>query len=132
MSALDALMRGVHEALTGDGSVAALVSDRVFDRVPDRAVDPYLTYGATRTVPLDAEKLEAHELTVHAWSRGRGRSELRALLDAVAQALRGTSVSVRGHALVSMHVTGIQQFDEDGDVEHGIVALRAVTEPDTA
>lgn len=129
MSALDPLLRGIHAALITDPALRKEVAGRVYDRVPDEAIFPYLTYGAATSRPLDAGGVELHELRVHAWSRERGRSELRRVLDALRNALTFQAVEVTDHALPALDCVSLELVDEPGEVEHGIAVVRAVTEP---
>ena len=132
MSAHDALMRGVHAALLADPDVGAGVDDRVFDRVPDRARFPYLTYGAATVRAMDGEGVEQHEFTIDAWSRRRGRAELRAVVAAVRRALAPLRVAVAGQTLVAFDTVRVEFLDDEGEIERGTIALRAVTMPDTS
>ena len=134
MSAAHALMRAVHERLAGDPGLAALIGDRLYDRVPDRAPLPYATYGSVRSRPIDAEGAELHEMTVDVWSRAHGRREAQGVLDEIARLLR--SMPDRSDGLEDARLVGLTvidltvEADDDTDLEHAYGRFRVVTEVD--
>jgi hypothetical protein len=65
------------------------------------------------------------------WSKGRGKKETLALMDAVATRLHDSGLALNGHALVNLRLEFSDVvFDEDLSVHHGLLRFRAVTEPD--
>ena len=133
MSAASELMGALHGALVDDGDVARLLGGRIHDRVPDRPVFPYLTYGGLRSRALDGEGLVEHVVTLAAWSRERGRGEALAVADAVSRALSRAlawPIALGGeHRLVSLRVVSSRSEGGRDDVERVALSLRAVTEP---
>ena len=123
------IVAAVYDALRTGQPVRDLLDDRLFDRVPERARVPYLTFGALRSVPLDAEGTERHELTLDLWSRGRGRSEATEALAAVRDALDGADLSIRGHRSIDCRVTASESGPEGLELHRAALRLRIVTEP---
>lgn len=124
------LSRAIHVMLSNDGELAGLVGNRIFDRVPDRATLPYITYGTLRSAPLDAEGVEEHALVIDCWSRGHGRREVEAILARVVALLTANVPSPENAHGVSLALSGSEIVaDDDLDLEHGIARLRAVTQP---
>jgi hypothetical protein len=69
-------------------------------------------------------------VTVHLWSRHRGRKQVQDLIAEVDRVLDGTDPPLSGHRLVNLRIvfwTALR--DPDGETYRGTVRLRAVTEP---
>lgn len=134
MSAERALAGAVRTALMADAGVRALLGNpaRVYDDAPEGAIFPYVTIGRVESRPIDAASTPAieHGLTLHVWSRYGGRVEA---LDAVA-AMRGvlhdSALDLGAHRLVFLFAQFADVFRSgDGVTTHGVLRLRAVTEP---
>ena len=123
------IVPAVFDALRASQSVRDWLDDRLFDRVPERARVPYLTFGALRSVPLDAEGAERHELTLDLWSRGRGRTQATNALAAVRAALDGADLAIQDHRCVDCRVTASESGAEGLELHRAALRLRIVTEP---
>lgn len=127
------LQKSVYGALIGHaGLTAALGAPRVYDDVPPESPFPYVTIGETtlRDWSTGTEAGDEHLLTVHVWSRGAGRKETHAIMDALRTALHDAPLVVAGHRLVNLrHELSEARREPDGETYHGIVRYRAVTEP---
>lgn len=128
-----ALQTSIHARLTADPAVvAALGGQRVYDDVPRGAEFPYVTFGETtlRDWSTGGEEGGEHVVTLHVWSHAAGRREAQAIMGAMRTALHDASLSLSGHRLVNLrHEFSDARRDPDGETYHGIVRLRAVTEP---
>ena len=128
------LQQAVYSALTGDPAVQGLLGNpaRVFDHVPQGSAFPYLVIGEVSVTPFDT-KTEAgldQRLTIHTWSRYRGRKETKDIMAAVLAVLDGQSLAVSGHTLVLLgfeFATAV--VDDDGLTRHGVQRFRALTQP---
>jgi hypothetical protein len=68
-------------------------------------------------------------VTLHVWSRGRGRKEAQAVIAAARDALHDRQLTLAGHRLVNLrHEYSEARRDNDGETFHGIARFRAVTE----
>lgn len=122
-----ALQKAVYGRLAGDAALAALVAARIYDNAPGDAGFPYLTLGEneTRAWPGGTE----HRLTFHAFSRGGGRAEAKAIMGAVHAALHDAALAPEGHALVNLRfLDGTTRREPDGATWRGTIRFRAVTE----
>jgi hypothetical protein len=127
-----ALQKALHAALVADAAVAALVGARVFDAAPRDATFPYVTLGDARASDWSTgtESGAEHRLTIHAWSRSRGKAECWAVLAALRAVLDDAALALDGHALVNLRIAADEVGRErDGITWHGTARLRAVTEP---
>ena len=130
-----ALQVGVRTALSNDAGVKAWLGDpaRIYDEAPDDPVFPYLTYGRSESRPADGDgaPVTEHVLHLHLWSRYGGRREAKQGVAAVRTALHDASFALDGHTLGSLKTTYTDVFRVgDGRTVHGVVRLRALTEPE--
>ncbi len=132
-SASWALQRSVYEALAADAALLGLLgAPRIFDDVPQRSEFPYLTLGQStvRDWSTGNDDGDEHLLTLHVWSRAEGRRETHELMSALKAALHERALALDGHRLVNLrHELSEARREPDGETYHGIVRLRAVTEP---
>jgi hypothetical protein len=127
-----ALQKAVVAALVADAAVGALIGDRIYDAQPRDAIFPYLTIGQVNTTDWSTgtEDGGEHQLTLHAWSRERGKRECYAIGEAVEAALHDAALTLDGHALVNLRFEFAEtRRDPDGITFHGAMRFRAVTEP---
>jgi hypothetical protein len=132
-SAAWALQKAVHAAVAADAGVLALLGGpRVYDDVPRAASFPYLTFGLSteRDYSSGGEEGSEHILTLHVWSEAGGRKETHEIIGALRAALHDAPLALLGHRLVNLrHEFSDARREADGETYHGVVRLRAVTEP---
>ena len=127
---LRAALRG---ALAADTPLAALLGgEKIYDEPPREAALPYVTLG--EDVIADAstatEAGDEHSLTLHVWSRQGGHKEAHLISGAVLEALSQAPLAPDGHHLANLRfVVADVRREADGRTYHGIVRLRALTEP---
>ncbi|MEM7425189.1 MAG: DUF3168 domain-containing protein [Pseudomonadota bacterium] len=129
------LQTALWSALTGDaGVLATLGGPHIHDDVPQGADFPFVSIGEIRTNDWSTQSARGHEhfLTLHAWSRARGRKEVQAIMTALDQLLDGAAIPLQDHVLVNLSlVFWDARRDRDGETYHGVMRFRAVTEPAT-
>jgi hypothetical protein len=133
MSPERALAVAIRAAALNNAAVQALLSDRIYDDPPPDVVFPYLTLGRVESRPADTASREAieHAITLHAWSRHGGRAETLDIIAALRGALHNAPLVVTGHKLVLLLATFADVFRSgDGRTTHGVLRLRAITEPE--
>ena len=132
-SASWALQQSVYATLTADTQLQALLGTaRIFDDVPQKTEFPYLTLGqsSVRDWSTGTDSGDEHVLTLHVWSRASGRRQTHEIMGAVKSALHDRSLALSGHRLINLrHEFSDARRDPEGDIYHGIVRLRAFTEP---
>lgn len=128
-----ALQKSIYETLAIDAGVIGLLgSSRIYDDAPQRSAFPFITLGQStlRDWSTGSEDGDEHLLTVHVWSRAEGRKEAHEIMQALREALHERALSLEGHRLVNLrHELSEARREADGETYHGIVRLRAVTEP---
>ena len=130
-----ALQVGLRDALSADAGVKAWLGDppRIYDEAPDDPIFPYLTFGRSESRVLDGDDAPATEQIIHLhyWSRYGGRREAKEGLAAVRAAVDGAAPTLDGHRLCALRPTYTDVFRAgDGRTVHGVVRLRALTEPE--
>ncbi|MBX3495916.1 MAG: DUF3168 domain-containing protein [Parvibaculum sp.] len=131
MNADLALQKAVHAALAADAALAALVAARIYDNPPDDVALPYLTLGESemRDWSVGEGAGAEHRLSLHAFARGGGRTQAKAILGAVRAALHDAALTLEGHALVNLRFLDAETRREpDGTTWRGTIRFRAVTE----
>lgn len=133
-SAVAELQKAIHAALAGDAALTGLLGGvRVYDQTPANVPFPYITFGRTSVYDWGTGTESGTEqlLTLHVWSKGRGKKETLELMEAISARLHDAGLALDGHALVNLRQEFSEVvFDEDLAVHHGLLRFRAVTEPD--
>ncbi len=130
-----ALQKAVFAELSADAELAALVGARIYDAAPRAAEFPYVAFGETaeRDWGTGSGEGSEHRVTLHAWSRQRGKREALAIAERIVAALHDQALSLDGHLLVNLRREfGEVRRDDDGGAEptwRALLRFRAVTEP---
>jgi hypothetical protein len=128
-----ALQTALRATLLADaGLVTALGGEQVFDDVPREVPFPYVTIGDIETRDWSTQTSRGHEhtVTIHVWSRYRGRKQVQELIGEIDRILDGADPPISDYRLVNLStVFWTAQRESDGEVYRGTVRLRAVTEP---
>lgn len=110
-------------ALEADAGVAALVGARIYDRVPEATVFPYVSLGPETGDPFDAAAMSGWDATIQidTWSRKGGRVEAKTIMAAISARLHRGALNVTGHALVFLLLEFQTVLDGgDGETVHGV------------
>lgn len=126
------VQKAIYAALAGDAAlVARLGGVRVYDHTPADVPFPYITFGRTAIYDWSTGTESGTEqlLTLHVWSKGRGKAETHQIMDAIARRLHDAGLPLEGHHLANLRLEFSEiLFDEDLTVHHGLMRFRAVTE----
>jgi len=132
-SASAALRAAIHDALSADGALNALLGGpKIYDEVPREAGFPYVTLGEARVSDFSTgtEPGEEHQITLHAWSRQGGQREAHLISGALLQALDDAPLTLSEHRLVNLRfAVADMRREADGRTYHALVRFRAMTEP---
>jgi hypothetical protein len=128
-----ALRAAIRAALAADTPLTSLLGGpKIYDEPPRDAALPYVTLGADLVADASTatEPGDEHALTLHVWSRQGGHREAHLIAGAVLDALVDAPLSLAGHRLANLRfVVADVRREADGRTYHGLVRLRAVTEP---
>lgn len=130
------IQNAVFDALSGDSTLAALVSG-IYDNVPQAddsgasAAFPYVVVGDDLITEWDTDtELGADAtITIHVWSRYRGRKEVKDIQARIYEILHRANITITGYNLVGVDWLQSQSFmDTDGQTRHGVQTFRITIE----
>jgi hypothetical protein len=127
-----AVQTAVYSALTSDVTLMGMVTG-VHDAVPQDASFPYITVGDDSLNEWDTNTTLGVDgsITIHTWSRYRGRKESKQIQGAIYNALHRAegSLSYAGHRFILCEQQGSESFmDADALTRHGVQTFRIVLE----
>lgn len=132
-SSSHALQAAIHAALSADaGVLGALGGARIYDHVPRKVDYPYVTFGQSSVYDWSTggEGGDEHIITLNVWSLAAGRSEVQDVIEAIRDALHDRDLPIAGHRLINLRYEYSEARREtDAERFHGVIRLRAVTEP---
>ena len=123
------LQKAVFDALSANTDLTAVVSG-IYDHVPADTAFPYVTLGETTVSDWSSKSFDGQEhlLTLHVWSRAKGRKEAKEIMALVYDTLHDAALAVEGQELVNLRFDFAQTLkDPDGLTVHGVQRYRAVT-----
>jgi hypothetical protein len=128
-----ALQTALYTALTTNADLTTLLGGpRVYDDAPQATTFPYITFGQSivRDAATSTEPGDEHIVTIHVWSRAPGRRETQSILDQIRSLVHDRALTLTNHRLINIrHEFSDIRRDPDGETLHGLLRLRAVTEP---
>ena len=128
-----ALQQAIYATLiTYPQLLAVLGAPRVYDDTPQPVAFPCVSFGPStlREASTATEAGDEHLITLHVWSRGRGRKDAQTIAAVLRAALHDQPLALTDHHLVNLrHETTDIRRDPDGETLHATLRLRAVTEP---
>ena len=132
MSFGNGIQSAVYGALTDSTALMSEVVG-VYDNVP-QAVDsgvstsfPYVTIGEDVITEWNTDDSQGcvGSITIHTWSRAKGRKETKAIQGLIRAALARQELTVTGFTFVTVEYEGEQSFlDADGETRHGVSTFR--------
>lgn len=132
MSATNALLKAIHERLSGDAGLMALLGlDGIHDRLMARPKLPAIVFGEmeTRDLSTVTEPGEEHFLVLEIWTQGDGRRRALEIAAKVVALLDDASLVLDGAVLVSILRTGTRTRREAKTKYYlAEIRFRAVTE----
>ncbi len=132
MSAANAVLKAIHQRLSGDaGLVALLGPDGIRDRLLARSKLPAIVIGEmeTRDLSTAGEPGEEHFLALEIWSEGDGRRQVLEIAARVTALLDDASLALDGAVLVSLLRIGLRTRREVKTKFYlAEIRFRAVTE----
>jgi len=112
----------VYGLLAGSAELNSLV-EGIYDEAPEDATFPYVTIGESVHNEGDTVNTLGDDasVTVHCWSRYRGKKEVKEIQGAIYNALHRASATYSGYDIIDIHWDTSQSFtDQDGLTRHGV------------
>ena len=134
ISAELALQEAIFAHLQQDINVQTVLGSpvRLYDDPPAPPVYPFASFGRHQSRDTDADTLALNEqtLSLHIWSRYRGKSEAQQILEAVRGSLGEIPQVMNGHRLVSIRTVFADVLRaRNGRIFQAILRIRALTQP---
>ena len=117
-----------YDLLTNDAGLSALVVG-VYDAVP-QAIDsgsadafPFVTVGEDILTANDTDNINMMNcsITIHSWSRYKGRKEVKEIQDQIYSILQKKDFIQNGFKFVNIEFSSATSFlDSDGETRHGV------------
>jgi hypothetical protein len=107
------------------------VATGIYDHAPQTATFPYVVVGDDTAVAFNTHSSVGgdHTVTVHTWSRERGRAQTKTMLRHIYDALNRYALTVSGATMIDCQCEHEQSFlDEDGLTRHGVARYRVLTD----
>jgi hypothetical protein len=132
MTAGNALLQAIHQALANDTALTAIVgADGIRDRLLPRAKLPCVVFGEleTRDFSTASEAGEEHLLVLEIWSDGEGRRQAQEIVGLVHALLHDAALALEGAVLVNLLQVGTRTRREPKTKFYlAEMRFRAVTE----
>lgn len=132
MSPAADLQKAIFEALGANAALAARVAERIMDHAPANVAFPYVTFGRTSVYDwsTDTESGTEQLMTLHVWSKGKGKKEALEIMDLARETLHDAALDLEEHSLVNLRLEFSEvRYDERNEAHHGVLRFRAVVEP---
>lgn len=131
MNVSEELQRYLYSKLQTVPEITALADRRVYDRVPEKPIFPYISFGASDVVDDGAECVEAetHTIQLDVWSRSVGKVECKNIVDGIKKVLNNDTPELSDNAVVEITVPFTKIVaDPDGLTTHGIISVEIKVE----
>jgi hypothetical protein len=123
-----ALQAALHQALSSDTALMDAVTG-IYDFVPADTAYPYVTLGSMRGSDISAVAVQLTQIdvTIHVYSRERGRKEAAEIMRRLQTVLEEEAPEPEGFGLVTLRLLNSEITQErDGLTYHGRMQWRAV------
>lgn len=120
------LQRTIYETLTADPTLAAMITG-VYDHVDQGTTYPYVVIGedAANEFDTDTEQGAESVITIHTWSRERGRMQTKEIQEAIYEILHRKHLTMNNAIFHSIFWEFSESFvDADGETRHGVMRFR--------
>ena len=123
-TALWPLQKAIYQRLANDPVIKQMVTG-VYDEVEKRAKLPYIQIGDDTVNPYDTKTNYGEQITItlHAWSEGPGKTEIKRIMDAILQALTSAPLTIPGFTVEGVEREFLETLSEDR-AYHGICRFR--------
>lgn len=123
------IQQAVYSQLSAYAPLTAVVS--IYDDVPQDAAFPYIAIGEDVLTQwdTDSEIGVTGSITIHTWSRLRGRKETKTIQGLIEDALHRAILTTAGYKFVSIDQESVSTLiDVDGLTRHGVQEFNIILE----
>jgi hypothetical protein len=122
------VQRSIYDELTANPALMGMITG-VYDHVDQGTVFPYVVIGEDSAAEWDTDTEIGAEstLTIHSWSRQRGRLETKEIQQAIYEVLHQAELNVQDAIFYFIFWQFSDSFLEpDGETRHGVMRFRIV------
>lgn len=126
------LQEAVLAVLRNSADLAGLVLDRLYDGAPGLPVFPFIVFGDVQVVPDLADCIDGSEIfpSLHIWSRDKTFAECKTVSATAWASISAAEITLSENRLLLIERSAERYLrDPDGLTMHGVLTLRALTEP---
>jgi hypothetical protein len=121
-------------ALSASTALKALIgtTPRLYQDVPEAPTFPYVWIGPSQVLPDRADCIDGSEIffDLHAYSEGKGYSEVKNIAAVIVSILNDASLTITGHSCVDIYLNDERTFIDEGNlIKHSVLTFRALVEP---
>jgi len=120
------VQRAIYQALTADPTLMGMVTG-VHDHVDQGSAYPYVVIGEDSAIEWDTDTEQGAEslLTIHSWSREKGRMQTKEIQEAIYEILHRKELTINNAVFYSLFWEFSDSFvDPDGETRHGVMRFR--------
>lgn len=122
------IIETVYSALIGNSTLMGLVSNSIYDHVPDKEGFPFIAIGEliqTEANTGSPEQQVEASLTLHSYSRYDGRDQTHQIQEEINKTLHRANLVSSGVQFISVdHVQSQSFVDADGITRHGVMEFK--------
>jgi len=118
--------RAIYQALTADPTLTGMITG-VYDHVDQGTAYPYVVIGEDGASEWDTDTEQGAEsiLTIHSWSREKGRMQTKDIQQAIYELLHRAELTIMDAIFYSIFWEFSDSFLEpDGETRHGVMRFR--------
>jgi len=118
--------KAIYESLTAYAPLTVIVTG-VYDHVDQGTTFPYVVIGEDGAAEFDTDTEQGAEssITIHSWSRQRGRLDTKQIQEAIYEGLHRQPLTIDDAIFHSMFWEFSDSFLEpDGETRHGVIRFR--------
>jgi hypothetical protein len=118
--------RAIYQALTADPTLMGMITG-VHDHVDQGSAYPYVVIGEDSANEWDTDTEQGAEslLTIHSWSREKGRMQTKEIQEAIYEILHRKELTINNAVFYSLFWEFSDSFvDPDGETRHGVMRFR--------
>lgn len=123
------LQGAIISKLRSTTAVTSICGQRSYDKPPDPAQYPFVSLGPTQDLSIDADCIDASEITVQidVWSDAFGTPEARRLARAVRNALHNVDLTLTTNGFVSLTHNSTRVIrDPQPEITHAVLTFTAL------
>ncbi len=123
------IQKAIYDALLANSDLQNIVSERIYNNVPQDTAYPYVTIGEDISTDESTDDgiRRISTIVVHQWSRFRGREEVKEMQYRIEEALNRAELLISGYEFVGIHIEQTDSFlDEDALTRHGTMSFRTI------